>query len=398
MSKKHIKDLDLKNKKVLVRVDFNVPLDKEGNVTNDKRIKAALPTINYLIEHQAKVILMSHLGRPKGERKPELSLKSVAEKLSQIIDKKVKFVSDCTGEKVGNAVEQMAAGDIILLENTRFYAGEKKNDPDFAAELAKYADVFINDAFGTAHREHASNVGVAKILPSAIGFLIERELKYLKDTLTKPEKPFTAIFGGAKVSGKIELLERILDKADNLLIGGAMMFTFIKAMGYGTGRSLVEEDKIDLAENLLELAKEKNVRLLIPEDTVIAKEAKKEAETKTVSIKEIPQDWMGLDIGEKTIRKYKDIINNSKTIVWNGPMGMFEIDKFARGTNEIAQALAESEATTIIGGGDSAAAIESIGLQDKFTHISTGGGASLQMLAGNDLPGIDIIPERKRKD
>ncbi|MBS3741372.1 MAG: phosphoglycerate kinase, partial [Candidatus Cloacimonetes bacterium] len=264
---------------------------------------------------------------------------------------------------------------------------------DFARELAKPAELFVNDAFGTAHRKHASNVGVASILPSAMGFLIENELKYLRDSLTHPQKPFTAIFGGAKVSGKIELLERILEKADNLLIAGAMMFTFIRARGYETGKSLVEEDKIDMAKNVMKLAEEKNVQLVIPEDTIIAKEPEKYAETKTVSIEDIPQDWMGLDIGEKTIQKYKDIIADSKTIVWNGPMGMFEIDKFAKGTNEIAKILAESDATTIIGGGDSAAAIEKIGLQDKFTHISTGGGASLEMLAGNELPGISIIPD-----
>ena len=393
MSKKHIKDMDFKDKKVLVRVDFNVPLDNKCNVTNDKRIKAALPTINYLINHDAKVILMSHLGRPKGEKKRELSLKPVAEKLSQIMEKDVKFVSDCVGEKVISAVKKLRSGDVILLENTRFYPGEKKNDPEFAHKLAQSADIFINDAFGTAHRAHASNVGVAKILPAAIGFLIEKELKYLRDSLDNPQKPFTAIFGGAKVSGKIELLERILDKANNLLIGGAMMFTFVRAMGYETGKSLVEKDKIELANNLFDLAKEKKVQLVIPQDTVIAKEAKEDSETKIVSVKKIPPDWMGLDIGEKTIQKYKDVISGSGTIVWNGPMGMFELDKFATGTNEIAQALAESKATTIIGGGDSAAAIEKIGLQDKFTHISTGGGASLEMLAGNDLPGISVIPE-----
>ncbi|MEA2103205.1 MAG: phosphoglycerate kinase, partial [Candidatus Cloacimonadota bacterium] len=389
-----VNDIEVSNKKVLVRVDFNVPLDAEQKINNDKRIKSALPTIKYLIDHHASVILLSHLGRPKGKVVPELSLEPVAKHLSKLLGENVIMMNDCIGKRVNEDIGRMKPGEIVLLENTRFHPEEKKNDPEFAKQLASLGDIFINDAFGTAHRAHASNVGLANILPSAIGFLVEKELKYLKQQLGDPQKPFTAIFGGVKVSGKIELIKEVMKKADNILIGGAMMFTFYKALGYSVGKSLVEEDKLELAKNLLELSKKKGVDIVLPVDTVIAKEPQKNAEFKTVSVEKIPNGWMGLDIGEKTIKKFKRIINESKTVVWNGPMGMFEIDNFAHGTYSVAQTLADFDGITIIGGGDSAAAVEKIGLENRMTHISTGGGASLEMLAGKELPGIAVIPER----
>lgn len=390
--KKSLRNTDVENKKVLVRVDFNVPLDDHTNITNDKRIKSALPTIKYLLGKDASIILLSHLGRPKGQVVPSLSLRPVANRLSELLGKKVKMMNDCIGEEVQKEVGEMKPGDIILLENTRFHPGEKKNDPKFAKQIASFGEVFINDAFGTAHRAHASNVGLASVLPSAIGFLMEKELKYLKHQLADPKKPFTAIFGGAKVSGKIDLIRKVMEKADNILIGGAMMFTFFKAQGYSVGKSLVEDDKLELAKNLLTFSEKSDVDIILPVDTVIAKSPKQNAENKTVSVKKIPTGWMGLDIGEKTISKFKEVISKSRTVVWNGPMGMFEIDNFANGTEKIAKLLADFEGISIIGGGDSAAAVEKIGLEDKMTHISTGGGASLQMLAGKDLPGISIIP------
>ncbi len=394
MNKKHLRDLDVSGKKVLLRGDFNVPLDENQNITNEKRIRAVFPTINYLLENNASIILLSHLGRPKGKVVKELSLKPVAKRLSELLNKKVQMMNDCVGAEVEKAVKQMELGEIVLLENTRFHAGEKKNDPSFSLKLAALGDVFINDAFGTAHRAHASNVGLASRLPSGVGFLIEKELKYLKQTMQNPEKPFTAIFGGVKVSGKIELLQNIMEKADNILIGGAMMFTFLKSRGNSVGKSLVEENKINLAKKLLKLSQEKGVKLMLPVDTVVAKEPSNKTEYKTVSVTEIPDEWMGLDIGEKSIEKFKKIIKNSRTIVWNGPMGMFELDNFAKGTEEIAKALADFEGITIIGGGDSAAAIDTLNVADKMTHISTGGGASLEMLAGKELPGIAAISDR----
>ena len=394
MHKKTVSDIDVNGKKVLVRVDFNVPLDEHQNITDDTRINAALPTINYLLNHNAAVILMSHLGRPKGEVKSSFSLEPVAKRLEKITGKKVYFVHDCIGDEVKQAAKNLKPGEILLLENTRFHPEEKRNNPEFAKELASLADVFVNDAFGTAHRAHASNVGVTEYLPSVVGFLIEKEIEYLNKALHNPEKPYTAILGGVKVSDKIDLIEQLLEKADSILIGGAMMFTFLKALGHSVGKSLVEEDKIPTALAIMERAKEKCVILYLPEDTVVAKEMEEDTEFYSVPVNAIPDDMIGLDIGILTVRKYSEIIKPSKTVIWNGPMGMFEISSFSHGTKGIARAVAECSGITIIGGGDSAAAIEKFGFADKVSHISTGGGASLEYLSGKELPGIAVIPDK----
>lgn len=394
MHKKTISDIDVNGKKVLVRVDFNVPLDEYQNITDDTRIKAALPTINYLLEHNAAVVLMSHLGRPKGEDKTTFSLEPVAKRLEEIIDKKVQFAHDCVGNEAKQSAGSLNPGEILLLENTRFHPEEKKNDPDFAKELASFGDIFINDAFGTAHRAHASNVGVAEYIPSALGFLVEKEIEFLNKALINPEKPYTAILGGAKVSDKIDLIEQLLDKANSILIGGAMMYTFLKALGYSVGKSLVEDDKIPAALEIMDRAKEKNVYFALPEDTVVAKEMEEGTEFHSVPIDAIPDTMIGLDIGILTVRKYAEIIKSSKTVIWNGPMGMFEISSFSHGTKGIARAVAACTGITIIGGGDSAAAIEKFGFANKVSHISTGGGASLEYLSGKELPGIAIIPDK----
>jgi len=394
MKKKSIKDIDVEGKKVLVRMDFNVPLDNKGNITDDTRINAALPTINYLLENGAAVILMSHLGRPKGDNKAAFSLQPVANKLSELINNKVIMMDDCVGEKVKKAAIKLKPGQVMLLENTRFHKEEKKNDQEFAQQLASLADLFVNDAFGTAHRAHASNVGVAELLPSAIGFLIEKEIDFLDKALKNPKKPYTAILGGAKVSDKIELIIQLIDKADHILIGGAMMFTFLRALGYSTGKSLVEEDKIEAAKEIMEKAKEKGIDFVLPEDTVVAQEIAEDAEYHSVPVNAIPDDMIGLDIGRLTVLKYSDIINASKTVVWNGPMGMFEIYSFSHGTRGVAKGVATCKGITIIGGGDSAAAIEQFGFANKVSHISTGGGASLEYLSGKELPGIAIIPDK----
>jgi phosphoglycerate kinase len=394
MHKKTVSDIDVNGKKVLVRVDFNVPLDKHQNITDDTRIQAALPTINYLLENNAAIILMSHLGRPKGKLKSTLSLEPVSKRLEEITGKKVYFVHDCIGDEIKKAAKNLKPGEILLLENTRFHPEEKKNDPEFAKELASIADVFVNDAFGTAHRAHASNVGVAEYLPSVVGFLIEKEIEYLNKALLHPEKPYTAILGGVKVSDKIDLIEQLLEKADSILIGGAMMFTFLKALGYSVGKSLVEEDKIPAALEIIKRAKEKGVNLYLPEDTVVAKEIEEGTEFHSVPVNSIPDNMIGLDIGILTVRKYAEIIKPSKTIIWNGPMGMFEISSFSYGTKGIARAVAACPGITIIGGGDSAAAIEKFGFADKVSHISTGGGASLEYLSGKELPGIAVIPDK----
>ena len=394
MQKQTIKDLDVQYKRVLVRVDFNVPLDENQKITDDTRILAALPTIKYLLDHNASVILISHLGRPKGDIKSIFSLKPVAKRLSELLGMEVKFVNDCIGAQVDDAAEKMSPGDVILLENTRFHPEEKKNDPEFAKKLASIADIFVNDAFGTAHRAHASNVGVAQLLPSAVGFLIEKEIEFLNKALLNPEKPYTAILGGAKVSDKIDLIEQLLEKADYILVGGAMMYTFLKALGTSVGKSLVEEDKIPAALDIISKAKNKGIELLLPEDTVVAKEIDASAEFHCVPVNAIPDDMIGLDIGILTVRKYSEIIKKSKTVIWNGPMGMFEIHSFSHGTKGIAKAVATCTGTTIIGGGDSAAAIEQFGFADKVSHISTGGGASLEYLSGKELPGIAIIQDK----
>ena len=395
MNKKTVKDIDVTGKKVLVRCDFNVPQDKEtGEITDNRRIKAALPTIQYLLDNNAKVILCSHLGRPKGEVNPKYSLKPVAEELSKLLGKEVKLAKDVVGEDAKRLTENMKEGEIILLENVRFHKEEEQNDPEFSKELASLAEIYVNDAFGTAHRAHSSTAGVANYLPAVSGFLIEKELEFLGGALENPKRPFVAILGGAKVSDKIGVIENLLDKVDTLIIGGGMAYTFFKAQGFNIGTSICEEDKLDLAREILEKAKKKNVDLLLPVDNKVAKEFSADSEYIEVPSNEIPDGYMGLDIGTKTIEKYKEVLKNAKTIVWNGPLGVFEFEKFAYGTNEIAKILANLDATTIIGGGDSAAAIEKQGLADKMTHISTGGGASLEFLEGKELPGISCLQNK----
>ena len=396
MNKKTIRDIEVAGKKVLVRCDFNVPLDSEtGKITDNRRIRAALPTINYLLDNNAKVILCSHLGRPKGEVTPKYSLKPVAEELSKLLNKKVTLAKDVIGEDAEKLTSNMENGDIILLENVRFHKEEEKNDPEFAKKLASFAEIYVNDAFGTAHRAHASTAGVADYLPAVSGFLIEKELEFLGSSLENPERPFVAILGGAKVSDKIGVIENLLEKVDTLLIGGGMAYTFYKAQGHGIGTSICEEDKLDLAKEILEKAKQKGVNLLLPVDNHVSSEYSNDGESKFVESTEIPEGFMGLDIGPKTIENFKNVIKTAKTILWNGPLGVSEFDKFAEGTKQIAKALAESNAVTIIGGGDSAAAIEKMGLADKMTHISTGGGASLEFLEGKVLPGIACLDDKE---
>lgn len=397
MNKKTLKDIDVRNKKVLVRCDFNVPLDKEGNITDDIRITSSLPTIDYLLNNGAALILMSHFGRPKGEADAAYSLLPVAKRLSQLLGKSVVF-EDCdtvVDESVKKSSAALKPGDVMLLQNTRFRKEETKNSGDFAKELADLGDLFVNDAFGTAHRAHSSNVGVCEYLPSAVGFLVEKEIEIMGNALENPKRPLTAILGGAKVSDKIAVIENLLNIADNILIGGGMAYTFLKSMGYPIGKSLLEEDKVELAKELTARAKEKNINLLLPVDTVVASEFKNDSEFFTVNSNEIPDDYMGLDIGDKTIEIFSKVINESRTVIWNGPLGVFEMDNFAKGTNSIARCIAENkEAVSIIGGGDSAAAVEKIGLGDKITHISTGGGASLEFLEGKVLPGIDAVDNK----
>lgn len=395
MNKKTLKDLNVENKRVLVRVDFNVPI-KEGIITDTNRIEASLTTIKYLIDNNAKVILMSHLGRPKGEAKPEFSLKPVAQKLSEMIGQNVKFVDNdkVIDDSVIEESKKLQPKEIMLIQNTRFRKEEEKNDEKFSKELSQLADLYVNDAFGTSHRAHASNVGVSKFLPSAVGFLVQKEIEIMGKALENPERPFTAILGGAKVSDKIGVIENLLDKVDTILIGGAMAFTFIKSQGKNVGKSLIEEDKLDLAKSLLEKAQEKGVKIFLPVDFVVAKEMTEESDSKVINIDDFTDDIAGFDIGTKTIRIFDEEIQKSKTIVWNGPMGVFEIEQFSKGTFEIANSLVKSKATTIVGGGDSASAIAKSGNKDKVTHVSTGGGASLEFLEGKVLLGIDCIDER----
>ena len=395
MNKVTVRDLDLDGKKVLMRCDFNVPLDENKNITDKTRIVAAMPTIKYVLDHNAKLILCSHLGRPKGEVKPELSLKPVADELSKELGKEVKLAKDIVGPSAHELTENMKEGDVVLLENVRFDPREEKNDEEFSKELASLAEVYVNDAFGTCHRAHASTAGVVAYLPSGVGFLIEKELKVLGDALNNPRRPFVAILGGAKVSTKIGVIDALLDKVDVLLIGGGMAYTFYKSMGYGVGNSICELDKLDLAKELMQKAKEKGVKLVIPVDNVIGKEFKPDTESKIVAYNEIPDGWEGFDIGPKTVKMYEEELKNAKTILWNGPVGLFEFDQFANGTNSIAKYMANlDDCTTIIGGGDSAAAVTKIGLADKMTHISTGGGASLEFIEGKKLPGIEAIPDK----
>lgn len=398
MNKKVITDLEVSSKRVIVRVDFNVPMSKteEGKITDNARIVAALPTIKYLIENNAKVILLSHLGRPKGEAKKEFSLEPVAKELSKLLNKDVKFLQSnlVVDKNIKSEVLKLKDGEIALLENTRFRSEETKNIDDFSKELAELGELYINDAFGTSHRAHCSNVGLCKFLPSAVGFLVEKEISIMGKALSNPERPFVAILGGAKVSDKITVIENLIEKVDSIIIGGGMAFTFLKSLGYSVGKSLLEEDKIELAKELIEKAKSKNVKILLPIDVVVSKEFSNDSEFKTVNIDSIGDDYMGLDIGEKTVKLFSDEINNAKTVVWNGPMGVFEMSNFAKGTFEIAKAIAETDAISIIGGGDSASAAEKSGYKDKITHISTGGGASLEFLEGKILPGIDSIDNK----
>ena len=396
LNKKTVEDLKVEGKRVLVRCDFNVPMDDNGKITDDTRIVSALPTINYLIENGGKVVLMSHLGRPKGEADPKYSLEPVANRLSELLNKEVTFAKDdkVISEDVKEIVNNMNNGDVVLLENTRFRSEEKKNDEAFAKELASLGDLFVNDAFGTSHRSHASNVGVSSFLPSAVGFLVKKEIEVMGKALENPERPFVAILGGAKVSDKIGVIENLLEKVDTILIGGGMAYTFLKAKGYGIGTSLLEEDKLDLAGDLLKKADEKDVKILLPVDVVVAKEFKNDTEFKTVKIDSIPEDMMGLDIGTGTVKLFSEAIKDAKTVVWNGPMGVFEMENFKIGTEAVAKAMAETKAITIIGGGDSASAVEKAGFKIKMTHISTGGGASLEFLEGKELPGIAAISEK----
>ena len=394
MNKKTVKDVDLKGKKVFVRCDFNVPMDENQNITDNTRIKAALPTIKYLLEQNCKIILASHLGRPKGEVKPEFSLKPVAKELSKLLGKEVIMANDVIGEDATTKAANLKNGEIMLLENVRFHREETDNDPEFAKKLASMAEIFVNDAFGTAHRAHASTTGIADYIPGVAGFLIEKELKFLGNAMNNPERPFVAILGGAKVSDKIGVIDSLLDKVDTLMIGGGMAYTFFKAQGYNVGNSLCEVEKTGLALEAMEKAKAKGVKLLLPIDTKVGKEFKPDTESKTVAWTEIPDGWEGFDIGEKTIEMFKNELQSAKTVIWNGPLGLFEFDQFAIGTNEIAKTLADLDATTIIGGGDSAAAVTKAGLADKMTHISTGGGASLEFLEGKKLPGIECLQDK----
>ncbi|MGM1621369.1 phosphoglycerate kinase [Bacillus cereus group sp. BceL206] len=394
MNKKSIRDVDLKGKRVFCRVDFNVPM-KEGKITDETRIRATLPTIQYLVEQGAKVILASHLGRPKGQVVEEMRLTPVAARLGELLGKDVKKADEAFGPVAQEMVAAMNEGDVLVLENVRFYAGEEKNDAELAKEFAALADIFVNDAFGAAHRAHASTAGIADYLPAVSGLLMEKELDVLGKALSNPERPFTAIIGGAKVKDKIGVIRHLLDKVDNLIIGGGLAYTFVKALGHEIGLSLCEDDKIELAKEFMQLAKEKGVNFYMPVDVVITEEFSETATTKIVGIDSIPSNWEGVDIGPKTREIYADVIKNSKLVVWNGPMGVFEMTPFAEGTKAVGQALADAEDTySVIGGGDSAAAVEKFGMADKMSHISTGGGASLEFMEGKELPGVVCLNDK----
>jgi 3-phosphoglycerate kinase len=394
INKKTIRDIDLHGKRVIMRVDFNVPLDSEGTITDDTRIRAALPTIEHIVDRDTKLVLMSHLGRPKGQVKEELRLAPVGKRLSELLGKEVIICKDSIGEETKKIISGMQNGDVALLENLRFHKEEEANDQGFAKELAGYADVYVNDAFGTAHRAHASTEGIAKLLPAYAGFLMEKEINFLGRLLYSPDHPYIAIIGGAKVSTKIGVLEKLIDRVEVLIIGGGMCYTFLKAKGFEVGNSLVETDKVNLAFQLVKKADEKNIKLLLPLDHVIADKAEEDARTRIVDTNAIPSGMMGLDIGPRSVRAFKKEIKQGKTILWNGPMGVFEIDKFSRGTRQIAKALASSRGITVIGGGDVVAAVNSTGLSDRITHVSTGGGASLEFLEGKELPGVVALLDK----
>ena len=391
LNKKTVEDLDVNGKKVLVRCDFNVPL-KDGVITSDKRIVASLPTIKYLIDHNAKVILCSHLGRPKGEFNPEFSLAPVAVRLSELLGKEVKM--DVVGESAQSIAASLNDGDVMLLENVRFHKEETKNDPEFSKKLASLADLYVNDAFGSAHRAHSSTTGVADYLPAACGYLIQKEIEFIGGALANPKRPLVALLGGAKVSDKIGVITNLLDKCDTIIVGGGMAYTFMKALGYSIGNSLLEEDRVEDAMNMMNTAKEKGVKFLIPVDNKVGKEYKPDTEAQIIDSDSIPDGWMGLDIGPKTQELFADAIKGSGTVIWNGPMGVSEWDNFAAGTIAVATAVAESGAISIIGGGDSAAAVQKLGFADKMSHISTGGGASLEFLEGKKLPGIEALNDK----
>ncbi|GAB6138019.1 phosphoglycerate kinase [Halanaerobaculum tunisiense] len=395
MDKKVLKDVDVDDKQVLVRVDFNVPVDDDGNVTDDKRIEAALPTIKYLKKHDAKTILMAHFGRPGGEVQEDLRLNPVAQELSNKLNQEVIKSETTVGPDAKEAVANMEAGDVVLLENTRFNPGEKQNDPEFAQQLAEFADVYVNDAFGAAHRAHASTAGVAEYAPKAIaGFLMQNELETMQPAVEDPKQPYVAIVGGAKISDKMDTVETLMNKAETILIGGGMANTFIKAKDYEVGDSLLEEDKLDLAKELMEKAEAKGVDLVLPIDVTVADDFAADANHKAVAIDEIEEGWQALDIGPETIEKFSSILADAKTVTWNGPLGVFEMEAFAKGTNQVAEVLGDIDATTIVGGGESAAAVKQAGLENAVTHISTGGGASLRVIEGKPLPAVDALDNK----
>lgn len=394
MNKKMIQDVDVKGKRVLMRVDFNVPMNDKGEITDDTRIKAALPSIQYLLEHGAKLILMSHLGRPDGKVVESMRMNPVAKRLSELLNKPVAKVDDCVGPEVEAAAAKLQEGEVLLLENVRFHAEEEANDQEFATKLASLGDIYVNDAFGTAHRAHASTEGVARYLPAVAGFLMEKELRFLGSAVNNPKRPFVAILGGAKVKDKIKVIESLLNKVDTLIIGGGMAYTFLKAKGLEVGNSLLDAERLDFCRKVMEQAEAKGVKLLLPVDVVVAKNYAADAEHKVVPVDQIPADWEGLDIGPKTVALFAEAVKSAATVVWNGPMGVFEWEAFANGTKQVAQALADSGAITIIGGGDSASAVEQFGLADKMTHVSTGGGASLEFLEGKELPGVAALNDK----
>ncbi|RCX18397.1 phosphoglycerate kinase [Anaerobacterium chartisolvens] len=397
MNKKTIEDIDVKGKKVIVRVDFNVPLDENRKITDDKRIVGALPTIKYLVENGAKTILVSHLGRPKNGFEDKYSMKPTAERLSELLGKEVVMAADVIGEDAKAKAASLKSGEVLMLENVRFHKEEEKNNADFAKELASLAEIFVNDAFGTAHRAHASTAGLADYLPAVCGFLIQKELNFMGKALANPARPFVAILGGAKVSDKIAVIENLIDKVDTLIIGGGMAYTFLKAKGYKIGNSICENDKIDLAKSLMEKAEKKGIKLMLPIGSIVGQEFKNDTEHKYVPSDDMPDGWMGMDIGSLTIEKFSKEIKKAKTVIWNGPMGVFEFPNFATGTKEVAKAVAESGSISIVGGGDSAAAVEQLGFADKITHISTGGGASLEFLEGKELPGIAVLMDKNSR-
>lgn len=398
LGKLTIEELNIKGKRVFIRADFNVPLDDNLSITDDRRIRSTLPTIDYAIDEGAKIIIGSHLGRPKGKVDPRFSLAPVAKRLQRLLGKEVTFAHDCIGPQVESLVSKMKEGDVVLLENLRFHPGEEKNDPEFSKSLAKLADFYVNDAFGAAHRAHASTAGIAKLLPSAAGFLMRKEIEYLKGTIQNPVRPLVAVLGGAKVSGKIGVLENLVDKVDKVIVGGGMAYTFIRAMGYEVGDSLVEDDMLDFAEKIRNKLIKNNVKFYLPVDSVIAQTIEAGAETKLVTTQEIPKGWRALDIGPASAKLFSEAIQDAKTIIWNGPMGVFEMDAFSRGTFAVARAVADAYALTIVGGGDTDLAVHRAGVSDAISFISTGGGASLQLLEGKELPGIAALTDRKKEE